>query len=297
MKRAIVLILISFISICGSAQIKLSDKDFNNLIALGELYSHNNMCTGAEFAQKVKTLKTPILDHIIENMIATGKQDSSTIQRSIFRRPNNDELKLWYVIREIHYNRVDTSRKSLPNDVVARKVLSEVIDERWLLDNYYYFARGGLSMYFNEADLSHFNFNLDDFGLKDDTEKAIFFYNIIDALANGRFRVLNYLKKPDKLSAVAARMPMFNSKPYYYYSNLDIPDFDYIGYNKSESYQKQNAEMLINTLLIHFSNLASTGDKFHARELYFNSILHKPEFFKYSQSKVTLQTLYDQSNK
>ncbi|SEO76298.1 hypothetical protein SAMN05192574_11297 [Mucilaginibacter gossypiicola] len=297
MKHFTLLLFLSFITISVTAQTKLSDKDFNNLIALGELYSHNNMCTGAEFAKKVKTLKTPVLDHIIENMIATGKQDSSTIQKSIFQRPNTNELKLWYVIREIHYNRVDTSRKSLPDEAVARKILNENIDERWLLDNYYYFAREGLSMYFNEADLSHFNFNLDDFGLKDDTEKAIFFYNLIDALANGRFRVLSYLKKPDKLSAVSARMPMFNGKPYYYYSNLDIPDFDYIGYNKSKSYQKQNADMLINTLLIHFSNLASTGDKFHARELYFNSILHKPEFFKYSQSKETLQTLYDQSNK
>jgi hypothetical protein len=281
----------------GYAQPKLTDKDFNNLVALGELYTSNNMAKGDKFAQAANALRTRVLDHVIDALIATGKQDSTILENRFMTRPDNAELKLWYVLREIHYNRVDTSKKPLPNPDIARKVLAQDIDERWLLDNYYYRIITGLAMFFNTGDLSHHNFDLDKLGFKNDTEKAIFFYSIMDALANGRFRVLQYLKKPDKLNEFNQKMPLFNGKPYFYYTNLNIPDFDYMGYDRLESYQKKQIDRFLNTLLVQFTNTASLGDKFHAREIYYNSILYKPEYFKYSALKDNLQMMFDKAKK
>jgi hypothetical protein len=297
MKCVIFLVFLSFTTIYGSAQTKLSDKDFNNLIALAELYSHNNMCTGVEFAKKAEALKTPVLSHVIDLMLAEGKQDSTILQKRFLNKPDNDELKLWYTISMIHYNRIDTGKTPLPDPEIARKTLSDSVAEPLLVDAYYYHINTGLSMLFNTADLSHFNFDLDNLGLKNDTEKAIVFYKMMDAIANARFRVLQYMKNNKRIDEFANRMPTFNGKPYYYYTNLDIPDFTDPNYTGKETYQSRYVGGVINTLLIHFQAMAALGDKFHARELYFNSILHKPEFFKYSQSKETLQTLYDQSNK
>jgi hypothetical protein len=297
MKQFFAFICLYLMVICGYAQPKLTDKDFNNLVALGELYTSNNMAKGDKFAQAADALRTPVLDHMIDALIATGKQDSTILENRFMTRPDNAELKLWYVLREIHYNRIDTSKKRLPNPDVARQVLARDIDERWLLDNYYFSINTGLAMFFNAGDLSHHNFDLDKLGFKNDTEKAIFFYGIMDALANGRFRVLQYLKKPDKLNELNLKMPQFNGKAYFYYTNLNIPDFEYMGYKETESYQKKQIDRFLNTLLIQFMNTASLGDKFHAREIYYNSILYKPEYFKYSALKDNLQMMFDKAKK
>jgi hypothetical protein len=295
MKTIFTCILVSCVAICSNAQIKLSDKDFTNLVALSDLYSDNNMCTGDGFAKTANSLRTPLLNNMVNMLIASGKQDTSLLAKRFLQRPDNDELMLWYVLREIHYNHVDTSKKPLPSAEVAKKVLAEKIDERWLVDNYYYRAHSGLAMLFNTADLSNYSFNMDSLGLKNQTEKSIFFFNMMGALANGRFQVLKYLNKTDKLIQMSDKLPKFNGKVYFYYTDLDFPDFDWIGYNKTELYKEKNINDLINTLLIQFMAMANAGNKAGARELYFNSILHKPEYFKYSPQKDDLQSLYDQS--
>ncbi len=295
MKKFFAMVLFSFTAIYTQAQVKLSDKDFNNLVALGQLYTHNNMCTGEKFAQSANALRTPLLNNMIDALIETGKADTTLLQKRFLSCPNHDELMLWYVIREIHYNRVDTARKQKPDIELAKEVLASDIDERWLLDNYYYRIISGIAMLFNTADLSHYNFITSDLGLKNDTESAIFFFNMMDALANSRFRVLQYLKKPEKLIEFNHKMPMFNGKPYFCYTNLDIPDFEWIGYDKKESYKKRQIGDFINTLMIQFSNSAGNGNKADARELYFSSILSKPEYFKYSDSADILQSFYNKA--
>jgi hypothetical protein len=297
MKRLFALLLLSFAAIYTQAQVKLSDKDFNNLVALAQLYTQNNMCKGEQFAQSANALRTPLLNNMVDALIETGKADTTLLQKRFLSRPSHDELVLWYVIREIHYNRVDTSRKQKPDIEVANEVLAQNIDERWLLDNYYYRIISGVAMLFNTADLSHYNFITSDLGFKDDTESAIFFFNIMAGLANSRFTVLQYLKKPEKLSEFNHRMPHFNGKPYFAYTNFDIADFEWIGYDKKESYKKRNIGDFMNSLMIQFTNSASMGNKADARELYFNSILSKPEYFSYSAFQDVLQQFYNKSKR
>ena len=297
MKRITLFVWLICFGLHSYAQLTLSEKDFDNLVALSELYTKNNMCKGNDFVKSADSLRTPLLDHMIDALIATGKADTTLLQKRFIARPDNNELMLWYVLREIHYNRVDTTRKHLPAKEVARNVLADNIDERWLLDNYYYRLSSGIAMLFNNADLSQYNFQTDNLGFKNETEKAIFFFNMMDELANGRFRVLQYLKKGDKLLAFTHKLPLFNGKPYFYYTNLNIPDFDWIGYDKKESYLHRQLGDLMNTLMIQFQFTASTGNSLATRELYFNSVLYKPEYFKYSQFEDNLQGLYDKLKK
>lgn len=286
-------IFFSLLILPCTAQIKLSPADLNNLAALGQLYSYHNMATGAQFAKSADSLRTPVLNHVIDALLATGRQDSSILQKQFMARPDHDELMLWYVIREIHYNRVDTARKKLPPLEVAKNTLSQKINEYWLLDNYYYRINNGLAMLFNTADLSGHNFDLNDMGFNDDTEKGIFFFNMMSSLANGRFRVLRYLKKPEKIITMAHKLPYLNGKPYFYYTNLAFPDFQWTGYDKEESYKQRCVGDLIATLTIQFITLSEAKNTEEARQLYFNSILHQPEYFKYSASKNDLQQLYE----
>ena len=295
MKKLAFLILINFSVIAVNAQIKLSDKDFDNLIALSELYSHNNMCMGEGFARSADSLRTPVLNHVVDLMLAMGRADSTVIGKRFLARPEYNELMLWYAIREVHFNRIDTVPKKLSSAEVAKKVLSENIDERWLLSNYYHFQYSGLAMYFNHADLSNVNIEIDSLGLKDKTEKGIFFLNMIKELISSRFLVLQHLGKSDLVMKFASKMPKFNGKPYFYYTDFDFPDFDWTGYKSKDSFKQFYIGDLIGTLAAHFSALVSTGDKNASRELYFNSVLHRPEFFKYSKQSDMLQKIYDKS--
>ena len=155
--------LLSFINF---AQVKLDAKDLKNLILISELYSKNTNARGSEFAKSIDSLRTPKLNHIADALIEVGKGEKSILTNKYLARPSNEELCLWYVIREIHYNLVSKTKAKRPNIEVAKEVLSQKIDERWLLDNYYYRIHGGIASLFNEADLSKTDIDIEKLGFK-----------------------------------------------------------------------------------------------------------------------------------
>ncbi len=278
-----------------NAQIKLEQKDLDNLIAISELYSRNTNARGDKFVKSIDSLRTPKLNQIADALIAVGKGDKTILESRFMSRPGDDELMLWYVIREIHYNRVNEKITPRPTLEVANEVLSSKIDSRWLLDNYYYRIHGGIATLFNEADLSSYDFNIDNLGFNNETEKAIYFLNMMSALVGGRFKVLQMMKNNKKLLEFAAKLPKFNGKPYFYYKNFDFGDFDWIGYDKTESYSRVHIGGLYNTLILQFIATSELKSKKDAQELYFNSILFEPKYFKYAQIKDDLQFLYNKS--
>lgn len=287
--------ILFLIATCCKAQLQLDTKDLTNLIAMAELYSHNPNGTGNDFAKSIDSLRTPTLNHIADGLIAVGKGNKTILETRFLSRPSDDELVLWYVIREIHYNRTIDTKEPRPDIDVANEILSKKIDSRWLLDNYYYRIHGGIASLFNDANLSKYNFNIDSLGFKNETEKAIFFLNMMDALVGGRFKVLQMMKNNKKIVDFSDKLPTFNGKEYYYYQDFNYDDFDWIGYDKIESYNERNIGNLYSILIAQFSATADLRDKKDAQEIYFNSILHNPKYFKFSQSKDDLQTLFDKS--
>jgi hypothetical protein len=175
------------------------------------------------------------------------------------------------------------------------KVLSQKIDERWLLDNYYYRIHGGIATLFNSADLRSKNINIEELGFKNQTEKSIFYFSIMDALIGGRFKVLLMLQKYDKILEFSAKLPTFNNQKYYYYTELDFEDFNWIGYEETKSYSEVNFGNLYNVIIAQFSATSQLRDKKEAQEIYFNSILHEEKYFKYSEAKEDLKMLFEKS--
>ncbi|WET03859.1 hypothetical protein P0R33_05850 [Flavobacterium sp. YJ01] len=290
--KKIISILFTFLFLVSSAQIKLNDKDLKNLIAISELYSKNTNATGEQFAKSIDSLKTPKLNQICQTLIEVGKGEETILSNKYLSRPSNDELTMWYIIREIHYNQVNEKRKPISNIEIAKEILSQKIDESWLLDNYYYRIHGGIASLFNTADLSMKNIDIEALGFKNETEKCIFYFNIINSFVGPRFKVLLMLKNYDKILSFSEKIPLFNGKKYYYYTDLDFKDFNWIGYEKKESYSEVNFSNLYNVLLAQFMAVSSLRDKKETQEIYFNSILYKEKYFKYSASKDDLQYLY-----
>lgn len=271
--------------------------DYENLVKLGEIYSKNVNATGDEFKKQVENLRTPGLNHIIDALIAVGEGDQKLLTKKFLSKPSEQELKYWYVLREIHYNNLSENSAPRPSEEVAAETMKKEIDSRWLLDNYYYRIRGGIAKMFNDKDLSKYDINLDDYGLENDTEKAILYFSVSNSLTQ-RFRVLQMMKNYDKLLEFVSRLPTFNGKPYYEYTAFHFEDFEWIGYDKTESYRDRHLGSLFLALNGHFSALAEKEKRDEMRNLYFGSILFIPDYFKHSGGMENdLQELYNQSKK
>lgn len=271
--------------------------DFDNLVKLGEIYSKNVNASGDGFKKEVDKLRTLGLNHIIDALIAVGKGDKKLLTKEFLSKPSEQELKYWYVLREIHYNNQSENSEPRPNEEIAQETLEKEIDTRWLLDNYYYRIRGGISKMFNDKDLSKYNIDLNNYDLENDTEKAILFFAISNSLTQ-RFQVLQMMQNYDKLLEFAKKLPTFNGKPYYEYTSFDFEDFEWIGYDKTESYKYRHLGSLFSALKGHYSALDEKAKTDEMRNLYFNSILFIPDYFKYSGGmKNELQELYNQLKK
>ncbi|WP_304343118.1 hypothetical protein [Chryseobacterium koreense] len=291
-------ILITFFTFifCTNGYSQHSKDEIEKLIQLAEIYSNDNNGFKNDFVSSIEKLRTKKLNHIIDALIYTTKGDLKILSPEFLTKPDSTELKFWYVIREIHYNNKSENKKYTSQEI-ANKVLNEPIDEKWLLDNYYYRLHGGFAKIFNDKDLSNLNFNLDEYGLKNDVEKSILYFNLSNSFIQ-RFKVLNAMKNHDKLLEFESRLPTFNNKQYFELNSFDFEDFDWIGYEKTESYKKRHIKNLFESLL---SNMVALGEKNRnddAINLYFKSILTKPEYFKYSENlEPDLQSLYQQFNK
>jgi hypothetical protein len=279
---------------CGQAQTSIPR--FGNLVRLGELYSSDVNGTGDNFKKTADSLRTPELSHIIDALIAIGQGDRKLLTSEFLKLPDNKELKLWYVLREIHYNNQSKNKEPRSNEIVARETLEKHIDERWLIDNYYYRINTGIGKLFNTEDLKDLNIDSKSCGLKNDTERAILYFNLNHALTT-RFVVLQAMKNYDRLLEFAAKLPTFDSRPYFEYKEFDFKDFDWIGYEKVESYKERHIGGLYTTLIAHFAAANQKALNNEARLIYFGSILSVPEYFKYSTSAEILEDLYKRSNK
>src|SRR5690554_6894243 len=203
MKNFLLIIFIFTLYVNGYAQ--HSKEDINKLVQLAEIYSNDDNGLNKDFVPSIEKLRTKKLNHIIDALILISKGDMKILSPEFLTKPDSTELKYWYVIREIHYNN-NSENKKFTSEEIANKVLNEKIDEKWLLANYYYRLHGGFAKIFNDGDLSSLNFNLDEYGLKNEVERAILYFNLSNSFIQ-RFKVLNAMKNYDKLLEFEARLP------------------------------------------------------------------------------------------
>ncbi|WP_375560948.1 hypothetical protein ACE193_25200 [Bernardetia sp. OM2101] len=268
---------------------QLSESDFATLIKIADYYSNNVNLKGKNTISDLETFRTPKLDHIVSTLQVVSKADKSIFDKKYLSRPSNEELQLWYIIREIHYNNINSTKRT--NEEVAKEVLNKEIDDRWLLDNYYYRLSGGISFLSNTANLKKININLDEYGLRNKTEKAILYFGIMQPLLT-RFSVLSFVKNYDKVNYFAKRLPTINGKPYYYYTDFDYEDFDWIGHEKVESYNTRHLGTIYSATMSYMNALLDSKKEKQLKEIYANSIFVQPNYFKYASFTDDLNQMY-----
>lgn len=235
--------------------------------------------------------RSPVKFHnFIDQLIVSKSNSDEILKTKYLQKPTSDELMYWYVVREFNYNNSESDSLLKTQDEVLDWLIKEKIDDRWLLDNYYYRISGSIKILFNTADLSKYDFKLEELGLKNETEKAMFVMFMINSCGQ-RLSVMKLTGKGDPESVIK-RFPKINGKDYYYYKDFNYEDFEWIGYQKLESYNKRHLGIFYGVLINHLNLLLKNGLTEKAKELYRESILSNPTLFKYSSSQKTLDDLY-----
>lgn len=288
MKTTVLILIAMLLRGVVAGQVSLSTEEYGLLKEICEQYS---------VPKKESTLKAlhktapGRFRSFIDQMMMLKGVEGDVLDTTYLRRPSHEELVFWYVVREFHYNNAEPDSLQVSRDDIMKWVLKDTVDERWLLDNYYYRISAPLSMLFNDADLSKYNFELDKLGFQNETEKAIFFLFLMNS-CGGRLSVMAFTGK-GKQQSVIRRFPKINGQAYFNYTDFNYPDFQWVGYKKLESYNQRHLSRYFEILLNHLNVLLENGSNDEAKLLMKNSILSEPELFQYSSSQATLRELYD----
>ena len=220
--------------------------------------------------------------------------DNNLMTEKFLIRPDNKDLKYIYIVEHINYN----VRKDNPedNDQLIKELNDKDISDNELVDTYYSMLFDGYGNKIKPYDLSGVNFELNKYGLKNDTEKGIFFLQSMNFNGTTIWGYINIPKPPryEKAFELISRFPKYNGSLYYQYLDLSFPDFKIsIELDKKpQSYKEYYINKYYETLLNHLSCLnALNHSKDEIYDLILGSILKESNYYKYSKKEGELKKL------
>ena len=230
-------------------------------------------------------------DHHFKNKILTTPY---------LKRPDNQTLKQLYIIRAVNLNL--SEKEPLDNDHLIDSLQNAEIPVYELVDNYYgllFTAVGNKNQPFN---LSKVNFKMNEYDLKDDTEKAIFFFNCMSLCGINIWGFINIAKPMNTKKAYEyiKKFPKFNGRPYYEYQDFYFKDFEMeiVKSNGVESYKSYYLNKYYETLLYHLLCLNVEGaSQKEIDDLMLGSILKERSLYPYTTYKETLEGLFKEAKK
>ena len=287
----------SIFCLCTIITHSITATDIDRLTSIAKVYSqHTSNTNHKEYANALEALRSSEFSQLIDGLLLINNPDNSLLTPKFLTKPDKQTLVYWYVIREVHYHNIKKPDNRTLLEI-AKETIEKEVDSNVLLHNYYYRITRGVAKLFNTSNLSTYDIDLNNYNLNTDAEKAICFFNLMDALAT-RLVVLNTLQKHKKLIDFAKKLPTFNGAAYYNYTSFDFEDFQWLGYQKKESYKKRQLGKLYQILNAHFLALSARKKTEKMQRLYTASILNKPSYFPYAgKLKNILEQLHKASKK
>jgi hypothetical protein len=241
--------------------------------------------TDTELAYTAKFIK--------ETLVTNNK----LLTPEFLNRPNDKDLKYIFIVRQVNYN----IRKENPedNDVLVKELLNKEIPVNELVDAYYSIFFSSVGNKLQPFDLSNVNFEINNYHLKNDTEKGIFFLESMNLNGTTIWGYINIAKPPRYQEALnyINRYPKYNGSLYYQYLDFSFPDFKLkiTSEKKEESFKEYYINKFYDTLLNHLISLNKTGaDEKLKNDLILGSILKERNYFKYSKYKDILNSIFSE---
>lgn len=295
MKKILTYLFLSVIAINSFSQNQQID---NNLIELGKLYRNfmfrNNPPAGTD--EKLDKLKTDELNVTVEFIKQTITPKNELTSETFLKLPDTLSLKHIFVVRQINLNIREENPKD--NFKLIADTLNSDIKYFALVDNYYDMLFSGIGNKNQPFDLTDVNFELNNYNLKNDTEKGIFFLKAMSLCGMTIWGYMNIVKPPNYKAAMdmISKYPKFNGQPYYQYLDLNFPDFKMkILKDEDEmSYKEYYIDKYLNTLIYHYMCL-NQKKKYEEQkmDLVLGSILKEKQYYPYSKNyKEQLESLF-----
>lgn len=298
MKKTIITLLTFVIT-----GISFGQANYNNeLIKLGKNYK-NFMFTNEPSKENLKELKTNVPENLKKAndfIVQTITTNNKLLSQHHIARPDDSTLKQIFIIHEINQN--FRNENQIDHNKLIDSLQNKEIATYELVNNYYDMLFTGVGNKNDPFDFSKNDFKLNDYNLKDDTEKGIFFLQCMNLCGSSIWGYINIPKPANTKKALEYinKFPKFNGQPYYQYSDFYFADFEMIiiKENGKESYKGYYIDKYYETLLNHFFCLIKEGaTEKEKNNLLLGSILKENNLYKYTKLKEVLEQIFKEHKK
>jgi hypothetical protein len=224
--------------------------------------------------------------------------NNSILEPRFITRPDSGSLRFIHAAVIVNHNMSSDSPKD--NAQVTREILSSEFVFYEAVMAYYNAVFTSVINKNKGLDMSKYNFMLNKLGLDDDMQKAIFFLQFARRMGFQAITFARYGENPDYEKAYdhLNRMSKINSLPYYKFLGFYFPDVQMVINRRKQSYKRYAIDNYYQLLLTHHSCLKKLGksDK-EKQDLLMSSILSKKNYYKYSNDRDVLHSLFRQVGK
>ena len=291
-KKITILLLLAF-----SIQSAFANDLDKGIIKLGKIYRNfvfRNNPTDLTFKKLAEINSSELLTtkNFIKECISPNNELTS---EKFLKIPDEQTLLNLYLIMKVNAN----VREKEPKD--NTELLSEWreknIQRYELVENYYSMVFSGIGNKNQPFDLSSVDFVIENYNLKDETEKGIFFLTAMNLCYYQIWGYMNVVKPPNYKKALSSikKYPKFNGQEYYKYKYFGFPDFEMqIEKDKGkESYKNYFINRFYKTLIYHHQCLnQKRRTRKDAENLALSSILKEKNYYEYSKNQDYLNGLF-----
>jgi len=293
MKKIILLTLILISNIQFTNATELNPE----LIELAKVYRNfmfRNNATEYAF-EKLDKINSPKLTKTIAFIKETITSNNNLTTEKFLILPDEETLYQIYIIRRVNWNIREENPKD--NNELISELIKKKVSRYELIDSYYSMLFSGVGNKNQPFDLSEIDFRPDNYELKNDTEKGIFFLKSMQFCGTTIWGYMNVVKPPNykKTLSYINNFPKYNGQLYYQYLDFGFPDFEMkiIKDKGIESYKHYYINKYYQTLLYHMMSLNQKKKYKKKREnLLLGSILKEKNYYKYSKNKQTLEGFF-----
>jgi hypothetical protein len=233
----------------------------------------------------------PVADFIVEAI----KSDNKIFTSKYLNRPASTVLKDIYIVRAVNLN----IRQENPadNNKLIDSLKNVSISDYELLDNYYGMIFTAVGNKNQPFDLKKSDLKLNEYGLKDDTEKGILFLRCFEFCGKTIWGYINVAKPQNTAESInyINKFPKLNGRPYFQYTDFSFPDFEMniIKDKGRQSYKAYYLHKYYELLLSHLLTLNKEGaTEKEKNDLLLGSILKETNYYKYTAYKETLEKIF-----
>ena len=288
--------ILVFSFLCSLA-LTFHGQDRQQTLFLAKTYSNfmfRNQPTKEVF-KELKSSRNPDNQATVDFITQTITTRNKILSTKYLKRPDDRTLKQVYIVRAVSMNLGE--KNPVDNNRLIDSLTKADVPVYELVDNYYemvFMAVGNKNQPFN---LSKVNFRLNDYQLRDNTERGIFFLKCMRLCGTTIWGYINIAKPMNTAKAYEniKKFPKFDGRPYYQYDDFSFDDFEMviIKDNGKESYKGYYLNKYYETLLYHLLCLRKEGaSQKEIDDLMLGSILRKRSLYSYTKYQETLEDMF-----